>query len=170
MLKLIYDIRCGFKQLYMTEKDCEFELDFMFEDSSDNTKDFYDSCSDLTQSELEDIFESNGILGIIEETTEETYAHSYFEEICFEDPDHPFVPGFTKIYNLRLAYDANDKTYARRESSSMKAKDVMAVLGISRQTLCNYVKKGLIKVDSNYSGKQYRYDRESVLFLKNNKK
>ena len=48
---------------------------------------------------------------------------------------------------------------------SLKANEVMALLDISRPTLCHYVKRGLIKIDTNYTGKQYRYNKESVLAL-----
>ena len=50
-------------------------------------------------------------------------------------------------------------------TDSLKAAEVMTLLNISRPTLCHYVKKGLITVDSNYTGKQYRYNKESVLAL-----
>ena len=46
----------------------------------------------------------------------------------------------------------------------MKAKEVMAVLQITRPTLCKYVKQGLIKVDAEING-QYRYNEESVYAL-----
>ena len=48
--------------------------------------------------------------------------------------------------------------------ASMKAKEVMEVLGICRQTLCNYVKQGLITIG------KYRYNAESVYKLLNNSK
>jgi hypothetical protein len=54
-----------------------------------------------------------------------------------------------------------------QEASSLKAAEVMSMLNISRPTLCHYVKKGLITIDSNYTGKQYRYNKESVLALLN---
>jgi hypothetical protein len=52
-----------------------------------------------------------------------------------------------------------------QEADSLKASEVMSMLNISRVTLCHYVKKGLITVDSNYTGKQYRYNKDSVLAL-----
>ena len=52
-----------------------------------------------------------------------------------------------------------------QETGSLKAAEVMSMLNISRPTLCHYVKKGLITVDSNYTGKQYRYNKDSVLAL-----
>ena len=46
----------------------------------------------------------------------------------------------------------------------MRAKEVLEILGITRPTLCKYVKQGLIKVDSCING-QYRYNKESVYAL-----
>lgn len=43
----------------------------------------------------------------------------------------------------------------------MRAKEVLKLLGISRPTLCKYVKQGLIEIDSIING-QYRYNSESV--------
>ena len=54
-----------------------------------------------------------------------------------------------------------------QESGSLKAAEVMSMLNISRPTLCHYVKKGLITIDSNYTGKQYRYNKDSVMALLN---
>lgn len=52
----------------------------------------------------------------------------------------------------------------------MRAKEVLSILGITRPTLCKYVKQGLIKVDSVING-QYRYNKDSVMeLLKNIKK
>lgn len=52
-----------------------------------------------------------------------------------------------------------------QETGSLKAAEVMSMLNISRPTLCHYVKKGLITIDSNYTGKQYRYNKDSVMAL-----
>lgn len=51
-------------------------------------------------------------------------------------------------------------------NKSLKASEVMARLNISRQTLSNYVKRGLIKVDSNYTGRGYKYNAASVEALR----
>ena len=47
----------------------------------------------------------------------------------------------------------------------MKAKDVLKILGVSRQTLYNYVKQGKIKVSSVYNKNFYEYDDDSVYAL-----
>lgn len=46
----------------------------------------------------------------------------------------------------------------------MRAKEVMKILGICRQTLCNYTKNGLIKIKSK-GIKLYDYDEDSVYAL-----
>lgn len=43
----------------------------------------------------------------------------------------------------------------------MKSKEVLAKLGITRPTLCDYVKRGVIKATKKKNG-QYDYDEESV--------
>lgn len=197
MIKLVYDIRCGFKQLYMTEKDVEWFLDGLFDPNASNwdddepqqtAEDFYKESQHMTQSELEEYFTDIGVLGIIEEHTEEDYANTYFKDVCTAQN---CVPGFTKIYNLRVEYDPTievrfcknatadylephyykdgievDLDNVNQYNPWMKAGEVMELLGISRKVLSTYVKKGLIKTEPNYTGKQYRYDRESVLALK----
>lgn len=47
----------------------------------------------------------------------------------------------------------------------MKAKDVLKILGISRQTLYNYLKQGKIKVSSVYNKNFYEYDDDSIYAL-----
>ena len=49
----------------------------------------------------------------------------------------------------------------------MRAKEVLKLLGITRPTLCKYVKQGIIKIDSVING-QYRYNSESVYKILNN--
>ena len=47
---------------------------------------------------------------------------------------------------------------------SLRAKDVMAILDISRKTLSRYVAQGIVVIDSIIN-KQYRYNKESVFKL-----
>lgn len=67
-------------------------------------------------------------------------------------------------YINSLSDDVN-LTVTINTPGSLKANEVMELLDISRVTLCHYVKRGLIKVDTNYTGKQYRYNKDSVLTL-----
>lgn len=52
----------------------------------------------------------------------------------------------------------------------MKARDVLKVLGICRQSLHNYVKDGRIKVKGKLNSKFYEYDDDSVYALIGKKK
>ena len=47
----------------------------------------------------------------------------------------------------------------------MKAKEVLQILKITRQTLCKYVKQGKIKIKSKLSKNFFEYDDESVFAL-----
>jgi len=52
----------------------------------------------------------------------------------------------------------------------MKAKEVLKILGISRQSLINYVKDGRIKVKAKLSKNFFEYDDDSIYELIGNKK
>lgn len=57
------------------------------------------------------------------------------------------------------------KTFLKStENDYLKAKDVMRILDISRETLCHYKSRGLIKTIK--LGGQFRYEKESVMNLK----
>lgn len=47
----------------------------------------------------------------------------------------------------------------------MKAKEVLKLLNISRQTLYNYLKQGKVKVKTKYNKNFYEYDDDSVFAL-----
>lgn len=61
-----------------------------------------------------------------------------------------------ECYNMQKALDSKQ---------FLKAGEVMKLLSISRATLSNYVKRGLIEVDTNYTGHSYHYNKESVYKL-----
>lgn len=81
-----------------------------------------------------------------------------------------------KAYITELFGKMNDAIYLLVDlidskitnASGLKAGQVLDILGITRVTLCNYVKQGLIKIDSEVNGR-YRYNRDSVYALLNNK-
>jgi hypothetical protein len=66
------------------------------------------------------------------------------------------------LYIPLLPKDYYIEKYSK--AGSLKAKEVMNILSISRQTLSNYVKQGLVKIDTTINGK-YRYNKESVFNL-----
>ena len=50
---------------------------------------------------------------------------------------------------------------SKKGKQKMKSKEVLKLLGVTRVTLCKYVKEGTIKVDSVNNGR-YVYNDESV--------
>jgi hypothetical protein len=188
MLKLIYDTECGFEDVYVVERDVEEDLtywmnsanEFMLETAAEiqeedpdykpepyTEEDLYEQYKDNPEGLLEEVFP--GTYECIAEFTVLESAKTYFKHICYADPEKPFVPGHFEMMNLRLVLEDKSGKRTVERNTSLKASEVMALLGISRVTLCHYVKKGLITVDSNYTGKQYRYNKDSVLALLKNK-
>lgn len=51
---------------------------------------------------------------------------------------------------------------------TLKASEVMKILGISRVTLCHYVKQGKVKVFQHFPNAKYVYDYGSVMSLRGN--
>ena len=84
----------------------------------------------------------------------------YFSSKVLADNDFLNNVEIFDITNVKVVRDLK----RHLEENSMKARDVMRVLNITRPTLCAYVKKGLIKIDSEING-QYKYNRESVYKL-----
>lgn len=184
MLKLIYDSECGFEDLYVVERDVEEDLtswiknanEFVLETAAEIQEEHPDYVPELyTEEELYDMYKDmpselltevfDGLYDCIAEFTILESAKTYFKHICYADPEKPFVPGHFEMLNLRLVLE--DKTGKKTidRSTSLKASEVMALLNISRVTLCHYVKRGLITIDTNYTGKQYRYNKDSVMAL-----
>ena len=184
MLKLIYDTECGFNDVYVVEKDVEEDLtswinnvnEFMLESAAEIQKTepdytpepyteewLYETYKDMPDELLSEVLD--GVYDCIAEFTVLESAKTYFKHICYADPAKPFVPGRFEMTNLRLVLDNSSDKKTVERTTSLKASEVMALLNISRPTLCHYVKKGLITIDSNYTGKQYRYNKESVLAL-----
>ena len=173
MLKLIYDVKCGFKDLYITANNIEEDLSDWINILNVNSlpgepkfteEDIYEQYKDDVDALVDEVF--GGITEFIYEGIMLDYSKTFFKHICYADPKNPFIPNVFELTNLRLVLE--DKPLKRAvadRDAPLKASEVMALLGISRVTLCHYVKKGLIKIDTNYTGKQYRYNKESVLEL-----
>ena len=88
------------------------------------------------------------------------YIEEFFSDSLIHDKSFIDKVDILDISNVRIKKIG--KPSAR--SSSMKAAEVMKLLGITRPTLCKYVKEGKIKTDACVNG-QYRYNKESVYAL-----
>ena len=172
MLKLKYDVKCGWNQLYIVEKDIEQDISHLVGTWDDGSvlfakteKEFYEKYKDRHDLDLIDEF---GLWDVLAETDITYYAHEYFEDICMKEK---CFPGLYKISNIEIVWTGSEdgqhaeSCYTKSPLKTLKASEVMNILDISRNTLSNYVKKGLIKTDPNYTGKQYRYLADSVFAL-----
>lgn len=181
MIKLKYDIKCGWNQLYIVEKDLEMDItnlvipddDIVEQIKVDNPEyvkpteqEIYDDLKDLSDKQLLNILiEDFGIDSAIFEDRE-YYAHNYFKDICKKEGS---LPGIFEISNIDVLLVDNDPS-SLNYVPPLRASEVMNILNITRQTLTSYVKRGLIKLEPNPNGKQYRYSAKSVYALLDGKK
>ena len=149
MIRFIFDLKIGTgEDFYLVSKNERIDQDIEFE-----------NFSNMNQEELikyvTDLFDYDMLCDHIEDFFSDTLIHdkSFIDKVDILD-----------ISNVRIKKICKSS----KRSSSMKAAEVMKLLGITRPTLCKYVKEGKIKTDACVNG-QYRYNKESVYALiKNN--
>ena len=88
------------------------------------------------------------------------YIEDFFSDALIHNKSFIDKVDILEISNVRIKKLGKSSN----RSSSMKAAEVMKLLGITRPTLCKYVKEGKIKTDACVNG-QYRYNKESVYAL-----
>lgn len=121
---------------------------------------------DVEQDELENFFSMNQeelvkyLLDLLDYDMTHDYVEEFFSDYLIHNKSFIDKVDILDISNVRIKKIG--KSSAR--SSSMKAAEVMKLLGITRPTLCKYVKEGKIKTDACVNG-QYRYNKESVYAL-----
>ena len=118
MLKLTYNLKCGFKEAYVVLKNQEFDLSDMIdllnhvpeeladeypEDSREviTEESFYNEYRDNIDALL-DLMESTGYYTIWWESTTVEVAHKYFDDVRRE---RNMVPGIWKPSKIRLVYE-----------------------------------------------------------------
>lgn len=148
MIRFIFDLKIGTgEDFYLVSKNERIEHDVDEEE--------LENFSNMSQEELAryvtDLFDCDMICDHIEDFFSDSLIHnkSFIDKVDILD-----------ISNVRIKKIS--KPSAR--SNSMKAAEVMKLLGITRPTLCKYVKEGKIKTDACVNG-QYRYNKESVYAL-----
>ena len=161
MLKLIYDLKTGFEDCYLTIKNEEWDLATVVEDLRMPEKDFYDAYATnlaglLTY--LEDVHE-------LEKLCEESSVR--ISKLFFS---HMLKPGRQLITtwepsNFRLVWEPwiKSRTFYL---NAMSAADVCSLLNLTRQQLHYYVTTGAIKKEFNpENSKQFKYNRTDVYVL-----
>lgn len=149
MIKLKYDCKLGTEDLYIGLKNEILEI------NTDDDKSLYKELKNCSEEELKDYIvtmDDNCFCDLLLD---------YFSSKVLADNDFINNVEIFDVKNIKIVRDLKP----RLVETSMKAREVMRVLDITRPTLCAYVKKGLIKIDSEVNG-QYKYNRESVYKLK----
>lgn len=184
MLKLLYDLKVGFNDFYLTVKDKEFDLSgvltinkrMLLDASKDGLddeemqmsmkepmteKDLYDTLQADDRGLLDGYLEDHGYFDILYEDDIREYAHTVFKHICFQKDKESIYPGIWEPSNLRLVYDPTVEADADLYNA-FTAKEVCDLLQINRQQLYYYVKTGKIKKLPKPGSKQFLYDINDV--------
>lgn len=181
MIKLIYDLKIGFKDYYLTEKDVGLDLaDIIPANHQKLTKAFFDSSfadealKDMpcTEEELYNKYKDNvnelvkflediDYLSCIAEGDLEEAAHTTFSNIAFPKEGQGKYPGYWEPSNFRLEYNPNKKS-SFQYNNGLSGNKVCKLLNINRQQLHYYIKSGQIKKEFNEDGTKFTYNSEDV--------
>jgi hypothetical protein len=176
MLKLVYDLKAGFDDCYLTIKNEEWdladELEY-FRPSEEyegvpeicymSEEDFYNKYKDNIEGLLDQL-ESSGELDILYEDSVLNISKLYFSHMLGGIPLKHIVPVWEPS-NWRLEYDPNTRS-SFYYTDACSAKEIHDTLGLSRQQLYYYVKSGQIRKEYNPENKkQFRYNRLDVQIL-----
>ena len=148
MIRFIFDLKIGTgEDFYLVSKNERIEHDV----DEEELENFLNMNQEELVKYLNDLFDYDMLCDHIEDFFSDSLIHnkSFINKVDILD-----------ISNVRIKI--LNKSSSR--SSSMKAAEVMKLLGITRPTLCKYVKEGKIKTDACVNG-QYRYNKDSVYAL-----
>lgn len=186
MIKLVYDLKAGFEDCYLTIKNEEYDLSSMLENQKFATIECADELEadecpvDLDNLGLseEEFYEEycNNVEGLINELEESGYMSMLYEESVLDISKVFFshMLGGTPIKNIipvwepsnfRLVFEPgirSDFHYL----NALSAADVCDSLNLTRQQLHYYVKTGAIKKEFNpENNKQFKYNSTDVYVL-----
>lgn len=186
MIKLVYDLKAGFEDCYLTIKNEEYDLSDMLEAQKSATLECADELEadgcpvdldNLGPSE-EEFYEEycNNVEGLVEELEESGYMSMLYEASVLDISKVFFshMLGGTPIKNIipvwepsnfRLVFEPkirSDWHYL----NALSAADVCDLLNLTRQQLHYYVKTGVIKKEFNpKNSKQFKYNSTDVYVL-----
>lgn len=188
MLKLIYDLKAGFKDCYLTIKKEEWDLSSMFEMDKLGTLEYLDEIEkdhgpvdldELRQNnefdffmqycdkipELLQLLEDNGEMDMLREDSVLTISKLYFMHYLGDGKRLEHVIPVWEPSNWKLDLDLATRT-SFHYLNAMSAKEVCELLKLTRQQLHYYVKTDQIRKEVNPENpKQFKYNRTDVYVL-----
>ena len=178
MLKLVYDLKAGFDDCYLTIKNEEWDLSGMLEiqnmantvNADDDTdiikcsdEDFYNVYCNNVEGLLDELKE-NGELDMLYEDSVLNVSKVFFSHLLGGTPIKNTVPVWEPS-NWRLVWEPWVKSSCYY-LNALSAKQVCAMLKLTRQQLHYYVTTGVIKKEFNpENSKQFKYNRTDVYAL-----
>ena len=175
MLKLVYDLKCGFENKYLIIKDEEYDISWLLEHSSESTDSedtalevedeaaFYEQYKDDIESLLEVLEESYELSNLYEASVLEV-SKLYFSHLLGGLPLKHVAP-IWEPSNWRLIYEP-EKRSAQFYLNALPAAEVMKLLKLTKQQLHYYVKVGQLRKEFNPENpKQFKYNRTDVFVL-----
>lgn len=187
MLKLIYDLKVGFEDCYLTVKNEEYDVSQVLEMNKLGTVEYLEEieATDGEPLDLDELLEEDeesfyqeyhndieglldflaaGILEMLESDSRLYFSKLYFSHLLGGTPIKYVVPVWEPS-NWRLEYDPNTKSSFCYDNA-MSAKEVCDLLKLTRQQLHYYVKTGTIRKEYNpENNKQFRYNSLDVQVL-----
>jgi hypothetical protein len=188
MLKLIYDLKAGFKDCYLTIKKEEWDLSSMLEMNKLGTLEYLDEIEKdcgpvdldgLRQNneldffmqycdkipELLQLLEDNGEMDMLREDSVLSISKLYFLHLLGDGKRLKHVIPVWEPSNWKLDLDLTTRT-SFHYLNAMSAKEVCDLLNLTRQQLHYYVKTGQIRKEVNPENpKQFKYNRTDVYVL-----
>lgn len=187
MIKLVYDLKVGFDDCYLTIKNEEYDVSQVLEMSKLGTVEFLEEieAADGEPLDLDELLEedeesfyqeyhddieglldflANGTLEMLESDSRLYFSKLYFSHLLGGTPIKYVVPVWEPS-NWRLEYDPVERS-SFYYSNAMPAAEVCELLKLTRQQLHYYVKTGAIRKEFNPdNNKQFRYNRLDVQVL-----
>lgn len=172
MLKLIYDLKVGYKECFLTVLNEELDVSAMFQQQYDflveeglpaekpNEAELYTQYKDNVD-ELLDILVDNDWLEGEYESSVLHYTKTFFSSVT----EPGTCCGIWEPSNWRLEYDPTTKS-SIRYLNAFTPHEVCEMLKLTKQQLHYYVKTGQIRKEFNPENpKQFKYNRTDVLVL-----
>lgn len=187
MLKLIYDLKAGFKDCYLTIKKEEWDLSSMLEMNKLGTLEYLEEIEkdcgpvdldELRQNnevdffiqycdkipELLQLLEDNGEMDMLREESILTISKLYFLHHLGGNQLKHVIP-IWEPSNWKLDLDPSTRT-SFYYLNAMSAKEVCDLLNLTRQQLHYYVKTDQLRKEVNPENpKQFKYNRTDVYVL-----
>jgi hypothetical protein len=174
MLKLLYDLKVGYSNCYLTVLDEELDVSAYFWMKCNSAKEEGLEIEELSDEELYEIYKFD-LSKLIQELEDTGYLETEYEASVLHYTKNFFTSvtepgtccGIWEPSNWRLVYDP-DTDSSIKFINAFTSNEVCEKLKISHQQLYYYTKIGTIKKVFNPDNHHdFRYDRSDVLFLFN---